>query len=83
MSTLAIPPAARSYVYWVFGVVSLVVGATQVGYAAVDLPAPDWLTVALAVVPFVGAGIGYTAATHTPRAGAAVEEYVGEHRTDA
>ena len=76
MSTLAIPPAARSYVYWVFGVVSLVVGATQVGYAAVDLPAPDWLTVALAVVPFLAAGLGYTAATHTPK----VDEYVGEHR---
>lgn len=68
MHGLQIPARARAYVYGVFGAVSLAVGAAQVGYAAVQTPAPDWLTVALAVVPFLGAGIGYTAATHTPAA---------------
>lgn len=63
---LAIPAKARVYVYGIFGALSLAVGAAQVGYAALDSGQPDWLTVALAVVPFVGAGIGYTAATHTP-----------------
>lgn len=74
---LAIPAKARAYVYGTFGVLSLAVGAAQVGYAAISAAQPDWLTVALAVVPFVGAGIGYTAATHTPKVEA---EYVGEHR---
>jgi hypothetical protein len=65
MNPLVIPAKARAYVYGLFGVLSLAVGAVQVGYAAIDSPAPDWLRVALAVVPFIGAGIGYTAATHT------------------
>lgn len=65
---LAIPAKARVYVYSIFGVLSLAVGACQVGYAAIGGAQPDWLTVALAVVPFVGAGIGYTAATHVPEA---------------
>lgn len=66
MPHLALPPKARVYVYAVIGLVSLAVGAFQVGYAALDAPNPDWLTVALAVVPFLAAGLGYTAATHTP-----------------
>lgn len=66
MPTLVIPERARVYVYAVIGVLSLAVGAVQVGYAAVEAPNPDWLTVALAVVPFLAAGLGYTAATHTP-----------------
>lgn len=64
---LTIPTRYRTYVYAVIGAVSLAVGAFQVGYAALDQPNPDWLTVALAVVPFLAAGLGYTAATHTPR----------------
>lgn len=72
---LAIPAKARTYVYAIFGLVSLAVGAVQVGYAAIGDGQPDWLTVALAVVPFLGAGIGYTAATHVPAApDAAVED---------
>ena len=71
MPTLAIPAAARVYVYAAIGLVSLVVGAFQVGYAALSAPNPDWLTVALAVVPFLAAGLGSTAATHTPTTDAA------------
>lgn len=71
MPTLVIPATYRAYVYAAFGLVSLIVGAFQVGYAALSVPNPDWLTVALAVVPFLGAGIGYTAATHTPTTDAA------------
>lgn len=63
---LAIPPHIRVWIYALIGVVSLAVGAFQVGYAALDASNPDWLTVALAVVPFLAAGLGYTAATHTP-----------------
>ena len=57
----------RLAVYTVVASVTLIIGAIQVGYASLDAPQPDWLTVALAVVPFLAAGIGYTAATHTHR----------------
>ena len=66
MAPLALPPKARVYVYAVIGVLSLAVGAIQVGYASIEAPNPEWLTVALAVVPFLAAGLGYTAASHTP-----------------
>lgn len=83
---LALPPKARTVVYAIIGIVSLAVGAAQVGFAAVDQPAPDWLTVALAVVPFLAAGLGYTAATHVPSAPdytAPVDDgYVGKHREE-
>lgn len=94
MTTLAMPAKVRVYVYAVLGVLSLAVGATQVGYAALNAPNPDWLTVALAVVPFLAAGLGYTAATHTPSEDAIIEPgqgevlevrdegYVGEHRPE-
>lgn len=56
--------SVRQVVYVALSVIGLAVGAAQVGYAAVDASQPDWLTVALAVVPFLAAGLGFTAATH-------------------
>ena len=92
MPTLALPPKARVYVYAVIGALSLIVGAIQVGYASISQPNPDWLTVALSVVPFLAAGLGYTAATHTPSEVTTVapskaidpdgDGYVGEHRPE-
>lgn len=66
MRTLIIPEQIRVYIYGSIALISLVIGAVQVGYAALEAPQPDWLTVALAVVPFLAAGLGATAATHTP-----------------
>ena len=88
MPTLAIPAAARVYVYAVYSVLALATLLVQIGYAAVEAPQPDWLTVALAVVPALGVGIGYTAATHTPtsdaqaRVDAEVDAYRARHRED-
>ena len=65
-AALAMSPKVRRWVYAVIGGVSLVVGAIQVGYASLNAGQPEWLTVALAVVPFLAAGLGYTAASHTP-----------------
>jgi hypothetical protein len=62
----ALPPKARSIIYLGYSMVGLTVGAVQVGYLAAQLPQPTWLTVALAVVPFLGAGLGLTAASNTP-----------------
>lgn len=66
MNPLESNPTARRRTYQVFWIVSLILGATQVGYAAADAGQPVWLTVALAVFAFLGVGIGYTAARNTP-----------------
>lgn len=75
---LQVPARVRAWLYGAFSVVSLAVGAAQVGYAAVPADSPTWLNVALAVVPFVGAGLTGVAATHTPTA-AAEPERQGRH----
>jgi hypothetical protein len=54
-------PAARKIAYQIFWTVSLLVGMVQVGFAAAGADTPTWLTVALSVLPFLGAAIGYTA----------------------
>lgn len=79
---LQLSARVRAWVYGVYATVSLVVGATQAGYAAVDLTSPDWLKAALGALAFVGAGIGYTAATHTPATDVEVER-APEHRAGA
>lgn len=61
MNPLEQNPAARKIAYQIFWTVSLLVGVTQVGFAAADTDTPTWLTVALSVLPFLGAAIGYTA----------------------
>lgn len=77
MNPNMIPAKARGYIYALIGAVSLAVGAVQVGYASINEPNPTWLTVALAVVPFLAAGLGYTAATHTPKTD--LEPYTPRH----
>lgn len=65
MRSVYIPANIRGVVYTIFSLLSLGVGATQIGYAAAETGQPTWLTVTIAVTTFVGAGIGYTAATNT------------------
>lgn len=78
MTPLVLPPKVRAIAYAIISIAGLVVGAAQVGFAALERGNPDWLVVALAVVPFVTSGIGAVALTHTPKADEV--EYVGEHR---
>lgn len=59
-------PNARKALYTIYTVLGLALGATQVGFAAADNGTPDWLKVTLAVFAFLGAGLGFTAATNTP-----------------
>ena len=54
-------PKVRKYAYIIFAVLALIIGAFQVGYNSLQLPNPDWLTVALSVIPFVGAQLGLVA----------------------
>ena len=61
MNPLEDYPRARRIAYQAFWTVSLATGAAHVGFQSADVGVPAWLTVALSVLPFVGAGIGYTA----------------------
>ena len=61
-----LPAPVRSVLYIVFAVVGVVLGATQVGFAAADAGQPVALTVALAVYAFVGTAFGFTASANTP-----------------
>lgn len=57
---------ARMLIYSVYVVAILVIGAIQVGFAAAEVAAPSWLTVALAVAAYLGVPVGALAAANTP-----------------
>lgn len=63
--TTAIPANARKPVFAIYGLAGVVIGATQVGFAAAEAGQPTWLTVTLAVYAFLGGAIGYTASSNT------------------
>ena len=69
MLTDIFPPEIRSKIYWVFALLGLILGATQVGFSSAELAQPIWLTVLLAVYSFVGGAIGFTAQANTPARG--------------
>jgi hypothetical protein len=48
----------RKIIYAAYVVGIIIIGALQVGFAAVSAGQPDWLTVALAVAAFLGVPIG-------------------------
>lgn len=60
-----IDPAIRKKVYQGFALVSLALGAAQVGFGAAGAETPTWLTVELAVFAFVAGAVGFTAQSNT------------------
>ena len=60
-----IPAAWRKPIYGAFAVAGVVIGAIQVGIAAIGAENPDWLLVILAVFPFVAGAVGFTASANT------------------
>lgn len=60
-------PRTRNIAYKVTAWLGLALGATQVGFLSAQATQPLWLTVALGVYGFVAMGIGFTAASNTPR----------------
>lgn len=64
-----IPAKVRKPLYAILATAFLVIGALQVGFAAVDAGVPGWLTVALAIVPFVASAVGFTAQGNTKPVG--------------
>ena len=63
-----IPAAWRKPIYGAFAVAGVVIGAIQVGIAAIGAENPEWLLVTLAVFPFVAGAIGFTASANTDTA---------------
>lgn len=64
---LANDARARKYVYMLFWMVGLVIGALQVAYgAATGVEVPQYADIASAVYVFLGIAVGYQAAANTP-----------------
>ena len=59
-----IPDSVRQVVYVVYACAVIGVGAVQVGFVSVDAAQPPALTVALAVLAYLGAALGITAASN-------------------
>ena len=60
-----IPAAWRKPIYGAFAVLGVVIGAIQVGIAAIGAANPEWLLVVLAVFPFLAGAVGFTASANT------------------
>lgn len=65
MNPLDNNPAARKMAYRAMWILALALGALQVAYATLEISAPDWLRVALAIFTFTSGAIGYTADRNT------------------
>lgn len=60
-------PTARKSVYGTYAIACVAATATQVGYAAIQAPQPDWLSVALAVLAYLGIPLAGLALSNTPK----------------
>lgn len=56
---------ARAVIYGAYVIAIIVAGACQVGYAALELPNPDWLVVAVPVLAYLGVPVGTLAVANT------------------
>lgn len=54
-------PVVRQWAYRVYWLVGIAVTATQVGYVTATGTSPSWITVALAVLAYVGIALGFQA----------------------
>ena len=57
-------PTLRKRIYQIFLLLGLALGAIRVGYEAVDETTPDLIKALLASYAFLGAGVGFTAASN-------------------
>lgn len=65
MPRVSFPAKVRAKIYWVYALLGVALGATQVGFATANAGQPVWLTVSLAVFAFLGTALGLTAASNT------------------
>jgi len=66
MLTDIIPATQRAKVYIVFAVIAAGFGTVQVVYLTTSTPQPMWLTVALALIAYVGTSMGALAKANVP-----------------
>jgi hypothetical protein len=59
-------PATRKALYVLFSLAAVVVGAVMAYCGATDAAQPDWVDGANAVLTYVGAALGLTAASNVP-----------------
>lgn len=63
-------PLVRRWIYGIYVIGVLIIGAFAAGFAATDTPQPDYLVIAIAVAGYLGAAIGLLASANTPAKGA-------------
>lgn len=78
-----IPVNVRRIIYLSLAIAGLALGACQVGYASVAIPAPSWLIVASAVYGFLGGSGGVLAVLNTPAPAQEIEQEAQEIADDA
>lgn len=59
-------PTVRKVIYSTYIILLVVVGAVQVGFAAVQSGQPAWLIAALAVLAYLGVPVGGLALVNSP-----------------
>lgn len=65
LGTIVGSARARKAIYGAYVIGIVVLGAVQVGFAAISAGQPEWLTVALAVAAYLGIPVGGLAAVNT------------------
>jgi hypothetical protein len=60
----AFPPKVRAIAYWIWIISGLLLGSVQVFFFVSNLLTPWWFPGVWAVYGFLGAGFGFTAASH-------------------
>ncbi len=70
----------RKTIYTAYVVSLVIVGALQVAYASTETAAPEWLTIALAVIGYLGIPVGGLALANTGTAPTATD---GKHEAGA
>lgn len=66
LGTVVTDQRARKIIYGVYVIALVVVGAIQAGYGVLDGVQPDWLTVAVSVMGYLGIPVGGLAIANTP-----------------
>jgi len=56
---------ARAVIYGAYVVALIAAGATQVGFASLEVTQPDWLVASLAVLAYLGIPVGTLAVANT------------------
>lgn len=70
LGTIVTSAKARKAIYGAYVLAIIIIGAIQVGFAAISAGQPEWLTVALAVTAYLGIPVGGLAAVNTAPANA-------------